>query len=315
LKTDVLWHSPPDPQMNLFNNLHADLYVDLFPVSGVKLLFEVSPNSRLYELDWRLSRKWELRLGRIWIPFDDMGPARPFGGLFTRSEFTTHETPAFLPDLWSDLGIAARVILSDDEEESSDAQFYFVNGFQDSGLDPLRQSPSYPSFGPGSSSNSDNNSDKAFGGRVQLTFKKRTTLGLSVYTGLYTSRQFDSARVTALGLHGSWKIGDTWRLRTGYAVMFIGLPSGSATTGFKRAGAHFSLQKEWSDQFRIMAGGSILQPDDRVVDLSDRFLLGLVASYFPLQNIELSGIFSRDMNKTAGKTQFNAFGLRFFMVY
>lgn len=314
MRTDLLWHYPPSPQLSL-KNVHADLFVDLYPVPKLRFLFEVSPTSRLYEVGWQVHPDIELRAGRIAIPFDEIGPSRPFGGMITRSEFAASGQPSFLPDLWTDLGIAARFTLSRSETEVSEAHLYVVNGFQDGGTDPFRQVAHYPIFGPANTSNSDNNGDKAFGGRIRLTLGGSISYGFSFYTGLYTPRSSDSARATALGIDTQVRFLNTWRVKAGYAVMFVGLISGAASSSFTRGAAHASVQNAFTDRFKVSVSGSALQTDDRVVDPSDRFLVGLTTSYVPQSNIEVSAILSRDFNKVLAKTQYNAFGLRFFMVY
>jgi hypothetical protein len=311
----VLWHYPPSPQFLNFNNIHADIFVDLFALPEVQFLFEVSPTSRLYELDWKIHPEIELRVGRIWIPFDDMGPTRPYGGLISRSELAPSHIPTFLPDLWTDLGVAVRVILSQTETETSDVQLYLVNGFQDDGIDPFQQVASYPGFGPGSNSTTDNNNDKAIGARLRLILDRSISYGFSAYTGQYTGRNFESSRVSVFGIDSQVKLGDTWKVKGGYAVMLVGLISGSAYANYVRGGAHFSILKQVNDNFKVTLSGSAFQTDDRLVDASDRVLAGLTFSYLPQPNMELSGIFSRDFNKVLAKTQYNAIGLRYLMVF
>jgi len=55
--------------------------------------------------------------------------------------------------------------------------------------------------------------------------------------------------------------------------------------------------------------------DDRIVNASDRLLVGLTTSYVPQPNIEVSAMLNRDLNQVTAKTNYTAFGLRFFMVY
>ena len=314
IRADVLWHYPPSPQFSL-KNTHADLFVDLFPLRGLHLQFEVAPNSRLYEVGWRVHPDIEIRAGRIWIPFDEIGPSRPFGGMITRSEFASPGVTSFLPDLWTDLGVAAHFILSRGETEASDAHVYIVNGFQDGGTDPFQQVNSYPLFGPGGTSNSDNNGDKAIGGRFKICLSRAACYGFSVYSGVYSAGNFDSARATALGLDSQFRVLNRWRLRAGYAVMFVGLIPGSASSSFSRAGAHASIQTTVTDRFKVTVGGAALQMDDRIVNASDRLLVGLTTSYVPQPNIEVSAMLNRDLNQVTAKTNYTAFGLRFFMVY
>lgn len=314
ITSEFFWHMPPN-QVFTGKNFYGLILGEITPYKRIKLNVEATTELRLLEVDWRVNDWLEMRAGRIWIPFDDMKPGSPFGGLINLYAFAPSGVSAFLPDLFSDMGVAFRFILSRDEVEASEAHLYVVNGLQDDGIDPIHQSSSYPNLGPGVPPISDNNSDKGIGARIRMVLNKTISYAASFYTARFSKSAETSSRVTMVGVDSQYRPLDFMKLKAGYSVMFVGLPPGSQTEKYLRAGLYFSVLTQVNEKIKISLMTSATQPDSRVTNLSDRFLFGGYFSYLPLPNIETSFLYFRDFNQVEGKTIYNSFGLRFLMVY
>jgi hypothetical protein len=148
--------------------------------------FEVSQNPRFYELDYQLTKRLTIRAGRIYIPFDDLSPHSYFGG---RANVTRLSQPgtgsAFLPDLWTDLGVGIKFAFVQSKDTNLELNAYVVNGFGE-GTSPGTDAV-YPDF---STTNlQDNNSAKSVGARLQLSLLGETlVVGTSGYYGRYSNQ-------------------------------------------------------------------------------------------------------------------------------
>ena len=116
------------------------------PNADITFSSEIRALPRFYELSWKVGKRNTLRLGKIWIPFDNTHPHQTFGGIMNTNEF--NETSQFMPDLWADMGIGLKFRLVDRPGLKMDADVYLVNGFGDAGAasDPLSDSTTYPNF-------------------------------------------------------------------------------------------------------------------------------------------------------------------------
>ena len=137
---DLLLTYRPGVTPITFDNFHTLLLADFIPRPDFQFSFEINPTPRYFELDYKPSQRLTLRAGRIWIPFDDMGPHNYFGGHINTSRLAQpNATSYFLPDIWADLGVGVKYDLYESSKINLTGDFYIVNGFGAGGTDPTGQ--------------------------------------------------------------------------------------------------------------------------------------------------------------------------------
>lgn len=300
-----------------FDSFHTILLFDYMPNQYITFSSEIPfgsgrPTPRFYEVDWKISKKITFRIGRIWIPFDNTHPHQTFGGIMNTSEFG--EATAFLPDLWADLGLGLKIRLVDRPGLKMDGDIYIVNGFGDTGgTDPLGETSSYPNFSDTSPATpEDNNDAKSIGGRVHATFSNMVGTGVSFYTGTYSSNGVTPAgSILAIGVDAQLRLPSKTDFRLGYIYMNVGVPGGTTRTSFLRAGFYAEARQRFSRKFSVMARGGVQQPDNGVVDVSDRTIIGGRVAYNFNPMFQISFEHFQDLESTAGKVNKQYSGLRF----
>lgn len=293
-----------------FQSIHHFLFFELSPSPELQFNFHISDNPYFYELDYLLTKRLKLRFGRIYIPFDDMTPHNIFGGRTNVGTFAlnTNTDAAFLPTLWTELGVGLRYIFKDTPKLFIEGALQFTNGFQGGGTDPAATpvatvSASYPNirFTNDSIRAIDNNDDKAISGRIAARINNRVGLGASFYTAAFTDRSVEvSQRITGYGVDAQvfWS---RVTLRSGLAVFNVTQPAPSKA--FSRSGAYGELSykldraKKWTLQGR----GGVVQLDDRVIDVTDQRIVGGRILFKP-GLIEFGLEHSRDLQKVDGKS-------------
>jgi hypothetical protein len=280
-----------------FDNFHTFLMLESSPTPEWSFAFEVNPSPRYFELSYHKSPRLEVRAGKIWIPFDDLAPHNIFGGRVNVSRLTLGE--AFLPDLWTDLGVAFKYRVLDSRAFTMDAHLYTVNGFGSGGSDPINASASvqdYPSFSD-KTVTADNNTNKAFGGRLALKLFQKLGLGFSFYQGRWSDEESDPYGMLMLGGDAQlrWK---STELRAGLITMNVDIPAET----YLRGGSYVELGQKFGkkDQWKVLLRGGMVQPDDRAISVTDQTLVGATILYQP-GFIQYSLEHSQDIQDIPGK--------------
>ena len=306
---DLIYHIRPGISPGTFDNYHSLLLMDIIPKPGILFSFEVNPSPRYFQLDLELSEMFTLILGKYQIPFDDMTPHNRFGGYLNNSQTAQPNAPAFLPDIWADLGVGLKVNLVQSSALEAAAWIYLANGFNGGGQDPKNQVSSYPNFG--SLGAEDNNSDKAFGGRVKATFFNTVSFGVSLYNSRYTPDTVESKRITMIGLDGGIRLKTRTSVKIGYAYTTVELldnPDGDAS--FERGGLYGLVRQRVGPNFYVDFEGGILQTDSRVTDAGDQMNIGFRVGY-DAQIFDLSINYRYDLESNAAKLNRNYTAARF----
>jgi hypothetical protein len=305
-----LYHRPAIAPLT-FSNIHTLAMVDILPVPELQFSFELSPTPRYYQVSYNISRRLELRAGRIWIPFDQIGPSMPhnlFGGFVNVSQFRQPGGTAFLPDIWTDLGVGVKYTLADTDRLSWAVHAYVVNGFQDGGSDPTSQvGTRYPNFE--SAAAIDNNSDKAFGFRSHAMWRNRFGLGISGYMGRYTDAADESHAIMMLGVDAQMKFGWGFDVKAGYAFMNVGLPSAASASNYRRGGMYIEGTQRLGRTWKVFARGGTVQNDSRVVGVDDVTMVGGGIIY-TLGYLQLTVMYQHDMNTVSTKTSYDLMATR-----
>lgn len=297
-----------------FDSYHQRLMVEFTPNPDLMFSAELL-QQKYFEADYMLSSNLQLRWGRIWIPFDHSAPHSMFGGRINTSEFRQPNETAFLPDIWADLGIGLKWIMADTSAVSSELHFYVVNGFRENrGGSPVAgegatgTNARYPTFDGTSGGTGDNNNDKGVGARWHSIFGRRFGLGASIYRDVYTDKDAPKPlTIYMLGLDLQLRPTNTTEVRLGYTTMRVGLDKDfSARDSYMRGGTYvelgqrFGIEDRW--KFLIRAGSS--QNDNRVVDVSDKTIVGAtLLKNFGMVEAQIN--YFRDLHQVASKIAYN----------
>ncbi|MBY0470564.1 hypothetical protein K2X30_05295 [bacterium] len=300
--------SQPGTDMNFtFTNLHSFLFVESMPAKDILFTFDLSAaGMHYYELDYMANPRLTIRAGKIWIPFDDLGPHNLFGGRIGVSTINPAANAlgnagVFLPDLWTELGVGIRYKLIDKPQLSLTGDLYITNGIQ-KGTDALGNIG--PNFsGPGGIFGAtDNNRDKAFGARIQAQVARRISVGMSFYSTRYTNDEDPYLRLQILGFDTQVRLtGTGTELRAGLALMTVGTDVGTGQYGrsgyYGEVGQKFGKNQAWKG---LLRAGSV-NVDNRLVTVGDQTIIGGTLLYKP-GLIQMSVEHSRDVKYMVAKT-------------
>lgn len=300
-----------------FDSYHQRLMVEFTPTPELMFQGELL-DKKYFETDYMLTPRLQVRWGKIWIPFDDMSPHSMFGGRINTTDFRQTGESAFLPDIWADLGIGFKYLLSDSLNFQSELHFYVVNGFrQASAGSPIQDEQNaatpYPSFEGTPGVSGDNNNAKALGARWHAVMGRRFGLGASVYKDTYTDKAYSSQEgkkalgILIVGVDAQLRPTTTTEIRAGYVTMKADLDADlSNKASFTRGGTYVELGQRFGTEdrwkFLIRAGAS--QNDNRVVDVSDKTIVGATI----LKNfgsVEAQVNYYRDLHQVPQKTAYN----------
>ena len=288
-----------------FDNFHSFLFIEAEPAKNMQFSFDVSPSPRFYELDWQVNPKIQFRAGKIWIPYDDTPNHNIYGGRVSVSRLQLGA--AFLPDTWTDLGVGVKWTIADIKNLNLIGDAYVVNGFRSGGTDPLTSGAPYPSFSD-ISTGADNNTEKAFGGRVHGRFWSRLGLGASFYSGRWSDQGQKQYKVLMYETDAQYKIPQTLsEFRVGIMSMRVQIPIGTIYRAgtYGEYGQYLTRQRTWKLLFR----GGTLQMDDRVLDVNDQRIIGGAIIWRP-NILQFSLEHSVDTQKVKGKNNYSFTNLR-----
>lgn len=304
-----------------FATIHNFFLLEVVANADLKFSAELSTAPRYYEMDYQLTRWLQLRLGKIWIPFDDLQPHNMFGGRMNVSRFSSSsaqtESALFLPMIWADLGVGLKFTILDREKLALEGHLYAVNGFTGGGVDPINSSTRYPSFSGGTASStvSDNNREKSFGTRLHALFAQTFGLGISAYEGRWTNKDDEKKGLGIYGMDAQLYLG-RFETRAGLASMKIDLPRANGGSDFGRFGHYVETSYKLGEKrhWKVVGSFGSVNSDDRVVDINDKQIyLGKIL-YRP-NNIEWSIQHSRDVKVVAAKGNKSITGFRVVMMF
>lgn len=283
-----------------FLNFHPLLFFEIVPTSNIIFSFEVNPSPRYYELDYILNKTVTLRVGKIYIPFDDMNPHNMFGGMINTSRMQFGSTQ-YLPDIWADLGVGVKLNLTDTKALKLESHFYVVNGFGSTGTAPATT----PQFSGPTVSASDNNDNKSVGTRVHAIISRVFGVGFSAFYGRWSDQRDDVNNVLILGGDVQLRFPKT-EIKAGVSSFAVKYSNGSS---FNRSGNYIEAQQKFGerDEWRVVGRYGMQDTNDKIVDDSDNNLIGGGIRWKP-NFITLALEHYQDIKKVPAKT---AYGLTF----
>ncbi|MEK6580150.1 MAG: hypothetical protein AABZ55_13060, partial [Bdellovibrionota bacterium] len=294
-----------------FDNYHSFLFFEILPTPDIQFSFEVSTAPRFFELDYQLTPIIQLRIGKIWIPFDDMAPHNIFGGRVNVSKLKIASgNDLFLPDLWTDLGVGAKFSLIDRPKLSLTGHVYMVNGFNGGGADPTGATTNYPKFAD--TGGIDQNRNKLLGGRLQTTLVGMFSFGGSYAFGRWNPEsESQSQGLSILGLDAQVRVRNS-ELRVGMAKMAVNTLGGS----FNRDGAYAEIAQRFgtNNAWKVLGRAGEVQLDSRRVASSDQQIMGGSLLFKP-GLIEWSIEHSRDLKIIPGKQSYTYTAARAIMAF
>jgi hypothetical protein len=291
-----------------FDNFHSFVFLDVMPTEDIRFSTSIETPPKFYEIDYRFAPAFTLRLGKIWIPFDDLTPHSIYGGMTNVSRIIVGEN--FLPDLFTDLGAGITWAASDSPMFALQLDGYVVNGFQSGGTDPVTPGSLYPDFAT-LPVGADNNKNKSIGGRAHALISHTLGLGASYYTGRWTPEDKEPKKLSILGADAQLYLTKTTSLRAGFATMDVKLPSTASSPNYLRNGTYAELAQKFGskDQWTFMVRGGTLNLDDRIVDKNDKQIGGAKLLWKP-NVLEWSIEHSHDFKKVDVKQSYDFTNLR-----
>ena len=161
------------PKKNLvFRPNHTYVFVVAQVSEEISFIIHIDTNPVFWELQYELLPGLSFKVGKIWVPFGTNEFHHIIGGRVDQQSF-------FLPETWSDYGVAVNWVPLDTDWVNVDTTFYAVNGSQGNvGANAAGQE--VPTVGAGAAA-SDNNYSKGLGGRAKFTLFNDYVVTPSVY--------------------------------------------------------------------------------------------------------------------------------------
>lgn len=292
---DLIMGYRPGKENFSFLNFHPLLFFEIVPTSDIIFSFEVNSNPRFYELDYQASKALTLRVGKIYIPFDDMNPHNLFGGIIGTGSMAFGST-AYLPDIFADLGVGLKYIIMDTKDIKLESHFYVVNGFGPANA-ATNDVPNFSSVG-----SADVNDNKSIGGRFHALISRFVGIGFSFYTGRWSNANGPVNHLLMLGGDAQIRLPKT-EIRAGFSTMQVGYETTLIGTPYNRSGMYVELQQKFGgrDEWRGIARLGSLDTNDSIVDNSDNFIVGGGIRWKP-NVITLSLEHYQDTKQVPGKT-------------
>lgn len=146
-----------------FRPNHTYVILQVNVEDDVGFLFHISEDPIFYELEYNLTPRFSLLLGKLFIPFGTNEFHHILGG---RVDEQSH----FLPETWGDYGVGVKHLAWDTNAFSAEYVLYAVNGFKGT------EEPVLAAGTP-----NDNNLSKGLGSRLRFTFLRSYVATLSTY--------------------------------------------------------------------------------------------------------------------------------------
>lgn len=174
-----------DPENGSFNSNHSYLLITANPTDKMRIGFDITFNE-YYELEYAITPRFFVKGGLIFLPFGDFRYHSIYGG-----KVYSIDNDLF-PNWFTDYGLAVEHELFDLDFVSLRYGAFVSNGFQQSSDGTLNMN----NIGY----TQDNNSDKAFGGRIKTTFMGGYTATVSAMLDHWADESDASLRLMALEL-------------------------------------------------------------------------------------------------------------------
>ena len=245
-----------------FRPNHTYVILQVSVEDDVGFLFHISEDPIFYELEYNLTPRLSLLLGKLFVPFGINDFHHIIGG---RVDEQSH----FLPETWGDFGLGVKHVAYDGPALSAEYVLYAVNGFKGT------EEPVIASGTP-----TDNNFSKGLGSRVRLSFLRSYVATASTYYDVWDADDEQQLLFYALGgevqscAFGNLPVLNRMSFRGEWARGEIQVPGENFQRGilkhaFARSGyfAEMNAALLRNLVFRVRAGR--INPDNTVTDDGD----------------------------------------------
>ena len=282
----LLQYQYAEPKRFEFTKDHAYVILELSIVDWLSVRTDVSPSPQFFEIIFNIANRFELRVGKVLIPFGQNEFHHLIGGRVDKQSL-------FLPVIWADYGIAFKHLLYEGETIGIDYSGWVVNGFQE-GSDLVTPGGLAPSVNAGSLT--DDNMMKGMGIRPQLHVGTAFTLGTSWYLDSWDKD--DEQYMLVYGVDVDFGFGlipvpvlKNLRIRGEIARAEVQLPLQNwkkglfGYHGLDRFGYNLEVSYRIIDWLTLRYRFGYLDPDNRVKDVNDLIIHepGITARFGPVQ--------------------------------
>jgi hypothetical protein len=164
-----------------FRPNHTYVIIQVNVEEDVGFLFHISEDPIFYELEYNLTPRFSLLLGKLFVPFGTNEFHHIIGG---RVDEQSH----FLPETWGDYGVGAKHVVYDGRNLTAEYVVYAVNGFKGT------EEPIIAAGTP-----TDNNLSKGLGSRLRFNVFRDYTLTGSTYYDVWDAEDEQQLLFYALG--------------------------------------------------------------------------------------------------------------------
>lgn len=272
-----------------FSSNHSYLLLQASPTDKLRVGFDVQ-FTHYYEIEYFPMPLVSFKVGKIFLPFGDYKYHPIYGGKVfgVRNDL--------FPNWFTDYGVAFGHHLLDTDYLSVNYQIFASNGFRDGSDGDLNMN----AIG----SASDNNSEKAYGGRMKTTWFGRYNLTAS---GMY-DHWADNGRATlelwALDLTTSsgivdWPVLRHINLKLGYLDKHVenDNTADALIRGYDGFGSHLELSAKLLDWLKVALRVGEVDPNENVQDKMDQRNYNVHSVVYLEKYLELWAMYQRNEEK------------------
>lgn len=267
LFVDLLLDYPVGGTSWTFHPNHVLVLAEAQVMDNLLFTVHISDDPLYFEAAWSPTPHLTLKAGRLFVPFGSNNFHHIIGGRVDAQS-------QFLPEIWTDYGIAMQYQLYDGDYASADYELYLVNGFQ--GIDePLL----------GASQATDNNFAKGYGARLTLNLLSHYKIIGSLYHDVWNAAETNNlvfyslaaelspgflpiafANLNRLRLRGEWARGEIKLSQDNFQ-------RGLLQYAYARAGFYGEGQLPITRMIAARLRGGLVNPNNTVTDAGDLWVL------------------------------------------
>ncbi len=265
-----------DPENGSFNSNHTYLLITANPNDRMRVGFDISFKD-YYELEYAVTPKLFVKGGLIFLPFGDFRYHAIYGG-----KVYSLDNDLF-PNWFTDYGLALEHDALDLETLNLRYGLFVSNGFQEGTNGDVNMNDI--------GFTQDNNSDKAFGGRVKATIKGGYTVTASAMLDRWSDEGNASLRLLALEFSSTrglmkFPVLDKLNVKLGYLDNHVenDRAEEAVLKDYNAYGTHAELSYQATDRLKLTCRMGEVDPNEDVKNEMDQ------------QNYNIGGMFTVNHN-------------------
>jgi hypothetical protein len=290
-----------------FSKNHSYLMLHASPTDKISVGFDVQ-FSHFYEIEYFPVSNLSLKVGKIFLPFGDYHYHPVYGG----KVFSVDND--LFPNWFTDFGMAMGHRLLDSDYVSLNYDLFVSNGFRDSSNGDLNMNAIGFS--------SDNNSEKAVGGRMRSTWFGRYNVTASGMYDRWSDNGDASLGLWALDFSTvsgilDWPVLKRVNMRLGYLDKHV---ENYDTTdvfirNYKGFGSHLELFTKPLDWLKIGFRVGEVDPNENIQDKMDQRNYNIHGVFYLEKYLEFWAIFQRNEEKYVDEIENDYLALKVVLNY